>query len=335
MSKGDHIWVRRWGYTHHGVDVGGDMVVHFTGTPGSKRNAAIQKDAREVFARGGEVHVRRYGQRLDPDEVAKRAESRVGESGYDLYRNNCEHFARWCVTGDHKSNQVETVNTVGGVGVSTATAAGGVGIVSAVGASAGLSGAGIMSGLATTGAVVGSGAVGGLVVLGMAPGLMSAAVINIGLRDDEALPETERSARGIGRKASVGGVAAGGAAGVAAVSTAGSVAGLSAAGITSGLAAIGSVVGGGMVAGTAVVIAGPAVAAAGLGYGTYRLTKKTGESSDRIRGPVKNLAVDVRRRARDGLAAGAQEVSARVKRAREPVVSPAKSAGSDSEDGAT
>lgn len=71
--------------------------------------------------------------------------------------------------------------------------------------------------------------------------------------------------------------AAGGAAGVAgsvgAVSTAGVVSGLGATGITSGLAAIGSVVGGGMLTGLAVVAAAP-VAAAGAGYGVFRVVKR-------------------------------------------------------------
>jgi len=49
------------------------------------------------------------------------------------------------------------------------------------------------------------------------------------------------------------------------------VAGLSGAGITSGLAAIGSVVGGGMLAGTAICIAAPAVAAAVVGLGVYKI----------------------------------------------------------------
>lgn len=70
------------------------------------------------------------------------------------------------------------------------------------------------------------------------------------------------------------GAAGGSVAGVAAVSAAGSVAGLSAAGITSGLAAIGATVGGGMAAGSAIVIAGPAVAAAGIGYGAYRAIRR-------------------------------------------------------------
>jgi hypothetical protein len=272
--RGDHIFVKRVGYVHHGVEVDDGMVVHFTGTPGNKRGAAIKREPIEVFRCGGVVHVRRYDQRLEPDEVVSRAESKLGQSGYNLYANNCEHFARWCVTGHHKSSQVNAVNATGGVvATTTAAAAGGVGVVAAVGEVAGLSGAGI-SGLATAGGAVGAGAVGGLVVLGAAPAVLSATVMNVALRDDEALPKEERSARKVGRAASVAGAAGGSVAGVAAVSAAGSVAGLSAAGITSGLAAIGATVGGGMAAGSAIVIAGPAVAAAGIGYGAYRAIRR-------------------------------------------------------------
>jgi len=193
---------------------------------------------------------------------------------YNVYKSNCEHLARWCVTGKHKSSQVAGVNAAGGVVASaSAAAAGGVGVVSAVGAAAGLSGPGIMSGLATTGGLVGSGAVGGLVVLGVAPGATSAAVMNIALRDDDELLDYERSARSVGRKASIAGVAGGSAAGVVTVSAVGVTAGLSAAGINSGLAAIGGVVGGGMAAGSAIVIAAPAVAAAEIGYGSHRAAR--------------------------------------------------------------
>ena len=200
--KGDHVYVRRVGYTHHGVEVDDGMVIHFTGTPGSKRGATIRREALEVFRSGGVVEVRRYEQRLDPEMVVERAESKLGQSGYNLYANNCEHFARWCVTGDHKSSQVNAVNATGGVVATTAAAAaGGVGVVAAVGEVAGLSGAGIMSGLATAGGTVGAGAVGGLVVLGAAPAVLSAAVMNVALRDDAALPREERSARKAGRAA--------------------------------------------------------------------------------------------------------------------------------------
>lgn len=251
------------------------MVIHFTGTPGSKRDATIRLEPIEVFRGVGEVVIRRYERRLEPDEAVERAESKLGESGYHLYANNCEHFARWCVTGDRKSSQVNAVNATGGVVATTAVAAaGGVGIITAAGEVAGLSGAGIMSGLAATGGAVGAGAVGGLIVLGAGPAVLSVSVMRVALRDDAALPAEERSARKAGRTASIAGAAGGGVAGVAAVSAAGSVAGLSAAGITSGLAAIGGMVGGGMAAGSAVVIAAPAVAAAGIGYGAYRIIRR-------------------------------------------------------------
>lgn len=272
MSRGDHLKVGRKVYSHHGVEVDDGMVIHFTGTPGSKRGAAIRLESKADFAAGGRIEIIKYANGFDPDETIRRAESKLGESGYNLYGNNCEHFARWCVTGIHKSKQVNAVNTTGAVGASAATSAAGVGVVSAAGAAAGLSGPGILSGLAATGATVGSGAMGGLALLGTAPGLMSVGVMQVALRDDPDLPDGERSSRKVGRNASVVGAAGGGVAGLTAVSAAGTVAGVSGAGIASGLAAIGGVVGGGMAAGTATVIAAPAVAAAGLGYGAYRAT---------------------------------------------------------------
>ena len=33
--------------------------------------------------------------------------SRLGEQNYNLLFNNCEHFANWCKTGRHRSNQMD------------------------------------------------------------------------------------------------------------------------------------------------------------------------------------------------------------------------------------
>jgi hypothetical protein len=48
----------------------------------------------------------------DKAEIAKRAESRIGEPGYDLWTNNCEHFAEWAKNGVAVSWQVETLRYV-------------------------------------------------------------------------------------------------------------------------------------------------------------------------------------------------------------------------------
>jgi hypothetical protein len=273
--RGDHVYVKRLGYTHHGVEVDDRQIVHFTGSPGSKRGAAIRRTAIEEFTGPrGKLRYRRYGCQLSADEAVARAESMVGASGYRLFSNNCEHFATYCVADRSSSAQVNAARAAGLVATTTAAgSAAGIGVISGVGAAAGLSGPGIMSGLATVGGAVGTGAVGGLVVLGIAPAASAVAVMQVALRDDPALTEGDRSARRVGRATSAAGAVGGTAAGVAAVSTAG-VTGLSAAGITSGLATIGATVGGGMAAGSAIVIAAPAVAAAGIGFGAYLAVRK-------------------------------------------------------------
>ena len=44
-----------------------------------------------------------------PAEAVATARSRMGEGGYHILYNNCEHFANECVTGKHYSEQVEGV----------------------------------------------------------------------------------------------------------------------------------------------------------------------------------------------------------------------------------
>ncbi|NEQ25214.1 MAG: hypothetical protein F6K28_40290, partial [Microcoleus sp. SIO2G3] len=52
-----------------------------------------------------------------PDIVIARAESRLGETNYNLLTNNCEHFATWCKTGRNESKQLAEFGLgVGGVG---------------------------------------------------------------------------------------------------------------------------------------------------------------------------------------------------------------------------
>jgi hypothetical protein len=40
----------------------------------------------------------------------------LGEQNYNLLFNNCEHFAHWCKTGRHRSNQVEDWLHTGSLG---------------------------------------------------------------------------------------------------------------------------------------------------------------------------------------------------------------------------
>lgn len=106
-SPGDHLAVSRGLYTHHGILVGERSVIHLDGEPFDGENSAVRRASLARFAKGGEVWVVRHRSMLGREETLRRAESRLGERGYDLVFGNCEHFATWCRTGVARSAQVE------------------------------------------------------------------------------------------------------------------------------------------------------------------------------------------------------------------------------------
>ena len=123
MARGDHIVVPICGpMTHHGIDLGDGTVVHWSsGMPGyasftdiitRKLAAEIRRTPFADFGDPANVHVRDYGTSFEADEVIRRALYCVGEKGYCLVGNNCEHLAAWCKIGKHQSEQVKQVNGV-------------------------------------------------------------------------------------------------------------------------------------------------------------------------------------------------------------------------------
>jgi hypothetical protein len=112
------------GFWHHGIRCqDGRSVIHYAGMDGVKSlsNARIMKTPLAAF-RGSDdendptrpVHVVAYPPalhpqlqqpRYTPSEVEARAEARIGHAQYHLLADNCETFARWCVTGQHVSQQ--------------------------------------------------------------------------------------------------------------------------------------------------------------------------------------------------------------------------------------
>ena len=111
MKKGDHIWVKtKWdGVTHHGVYCGDGTVIHFDGHDKLNGNAKIRRHSLERFSHPfpvSEISVFEPCNSSLADEIVRKAESFVGESGYNLVLSNCEHFASYCVNGIWKSKQV-------------------------------------------------------------------------------------------------------------------------------------------------------------------------------------------------------------------------------------
>jgi hypothetical protein len=119
MARGDHLFYYRAGtvYSHHGIDCGDGSVIHFESSVWQKLGSMAQPESslraprvvrarHDQFALGADVLVRTYEAFHDPEQVILRAESRLGCTDYDLWGNNCEHFAVWCKTGLAHSTQV-------------------------------------------------------------------------------------------------------------------------------------------------------------------------------------------------------------------------------------
>lgn len=125
MARGEHIKVKRSGglYSHHGIDMGDDTVIHFSGEPFRRKHARICRVGLEEFQSGGQLELVRHrdvGRTLAA--AAEAAESCLSGRTYCLWSNNCEHFASWCRTGRHESGQVRRALRVAG-GVAGATLA--------------------------------------------------------------------------------------------------------------------------------------------------------------------------------------------------------------------
>lgn len=104
MAAGDHLFVSYGIFTHHGIDVGDGTVVEL-----SKKKGGVCHISFTDFWHGCEVSIREYENSDPPSVVLTRAFSRIGDTGYSLFSNNCEHFATWCKTGHLESAQVRTV----------------------------------------------------------------------------------------------------------------------------------------------------------------------------------------------------------------------------------
>ncbi len=107
MAIGEQVFVirnyRGIPFQHHGIDCGNGFIIHYAGDFDQDKPHQIIRESYDNFAKGSSVITveDQSGDRFLFSEqvVIKRAESRLGERQYHLFKNNCEHFATWCKTG--------------------------------------------------------------------------------------------------------------------------------------------------------------------------------------------------------------------------------------------
>ncbi len=113
----DQIRVNRGIYYHYGIYESDDVVYQFASPKGSEvreDTANINTVSLDEFLKGGILEVRDYTideleKKNSPDEIIFYAKAHLGEMGYNLISNNCEHFANRATFGESESSQVDNV----------------------------------------------------------------------------------------------------------------------------------------------------------------------------------------------------------------------------------
>ena len=125
LRPGDHVSFYRsdFSYSHHGIVREADKnllsLIHYFNTAENAWNSLIKGSLylAEVIksewdvnfgSTTEELYVHRYDQIqcYSNEETLRRATENLGKRGYSLLKNNCEHWARWCRTGESYSEQV-------------------------------------------------------------------------------------------------------------------------------------------------------------------------------------------------------------------------------------
>lgn len=114
---GDQIRVNRGLYYHHGIYASEERVYHFASlsdTETSAESARVICTTLKEFLKGGNVEVRSYtaeelARKRTAEDIIAYAEAHLGEGGYNLLSNNCEHFSNRCAFGVSDSRQVEEI----------------------------------------------------------------------------------------------------------------------------------------------------------------------------------------------------------------------------------
>ena len=116
-ERGDIIRTKVCFYCHYGIFISEDEVIQF-GLPGDPGRAASEIDVLSsdiyAFLGGGELEVgkptREEAKKMrSREEIIKTARERIGEGGYDILHNNCEHFVNSCAFGESNSAFVDNV----------------------------------------------------------------------------------------------------------------------------------------------------------------------------------------------------------------------------------
>lgn len=116
---GDMIRIKAGSVYHYGVYVSDSEVIQFGLAPNARpsiKDSEIEVLSTDIdtFLNGEFLEVcvldkKELKTRVPPKKTVEMAKGRIGEHGYNILYNNCEHFATECVLGVKKCSQADSV----------------------------------------------------------------------------------------------------------------------------------------------------------------------------------------------------------------------------------
>lgn len=115
-TYGDMIRVNMGDYYHYAIYADENRIIQF-GEPQicySPEDVTVEETTVKEFLNGKFMEVAVFNKqellnKKTPDEIVTYAINCLGQKGYDILNNNCEHFANKCVFGKSKCSQIEDV----------------------------------------------------------------------------------------------------------------------------------------------------------------------------------------------------------------------------------
>ena len=119
---GDMIRMSFGQFHHYGIYVSDDEVIQFGLAPTARpalaaKDVAVCASNMEEFLNGSFLEVgvpdkKEAKKKRKVEEIVSFARSRIGETGYHILYNNCEHFAYECYLGEKYCSQTEDVRSL-------------------------------------------------------------------------------------------------------------------------------------------------------------------------------------------------------------------------------
>lgn len=121
-QSGDMIRVKAGNIYHYGIYVSDEEVIQFGLAPNARPtvkdcDVEVCVSDVDVFLHGGFLETavldkKENKNRIPREITVQKARARIGEKGYNILYNNCEHFAYECVTGEKKCTQTDDLRTM-------------------------------------------------------------------------------------------------------------------------------------------------------------------------------------------------------------------------------